>query len=66
MQIAYDPNRASAGSVAQLCAPSDCFIVPTTFPDIHALEDYAEDHRRLMKKVNDLRFVSSDILFCEG
>ncbi|HRI38101.1 MAG TPA: hypothetical protein PLO50_06055 [Nitrospira sp.] len=66
MQIAHEPNRASAGAVAHLCAPSDRFIVPTTFPDIHTLEDYAEDHRRLMKQVNDLRFVSSDILFCEG
>lgn len=65
MQIAYDPNRASAGAVAHLCAPSNRFIEPTTFPDIHTLEDYAEDHGRLMKQVNDLHFVSSDIPFAK-
>ena len=62
MQIAYDLNRASAGSVAHLCAPINRFIAPPTFPDIHTLEDYAEDHGRLMKQVNDLHFVSFDIL----
>lgn len=66
MQIASDPNRASAGAVAHLCAPSNRFIAPTTFPDIHTLEDYAEDHGRLMKQVIDLHFVSFDILFAKA
>lgn len=65
MQIAYDPKRASAQAVTHLCAPSNRFIAPTTFPDIHTLEEYAEDHRRLMKQVNDLHFVSFEILFAK-
>lgn len=66
MQIAYDPKQASAEAVAHLCAPGNRFIAPTTFPDIHTLEDYAEDHGRLMKQVNDLHFVSFDILFAKA
>ncbi|CUS39642.1 hypothetical protein [Candidatus Nitrospira nitrificans] len=49
MQIAYDPKRASAEAVAHLCAPGNRFIASTTFPDVHTLEEFAEDHGRLMK-----------------
>lgn len=66
MQIVYDPKRARAGAVAHLCAPGNRFIAPTTFPDIHTLEDYAEDHGRLMKQVNDLHVVSFDVLFAKN
>lgn len=66
MHIAYDPKRASAQAVAHLCAPNNKFIAPTTFPGVHTLEEYAEDHGKLMKQVNDLHFVSFDVLFAKG
>jgi len=66
MTIAYDPKRASAKAVAHLCAPNNRFIAPTTFPDVHTLEEYAEEHGKVMKEVNDLHFVSFDVLFAKG
>jgi len=66
MEIAYAPGKASAAAVAHLCAPGNRFIAPTTFPDVHTLEEYAEDHGRLMQQVNDLRLVSFDVLFASG
>ncbi len=63
MEIAYSPQRASAEAVAHLCAPGNRFIAPTTFPEVHTLEEYAEDHGRLMKQVNDLRLVTFDVFF---
>jgi predicted ester cyclase len=66
MEIAYDPKRASADAVAHLCAPGNRFISPTTFPNVHTLEKYAEHHGNLMKQVNDLHFVSFDVLFAKG
>jgi hypothetical protein len=66
MLIAYDPRRASARAVAHLCAPRNTFIAPTTFPSVHTLEQYAEEHGQLMKQVNDLHLVSFDVLFAAG
>jgi predicted ester cyclase len=66
MEIAYAPGRASAQAVAHLCAPNNRFVAPTTFPDVHTLEDYAEDHGRLMEEVDDLHLVSFDVLFAKG
>lgn len=66
MNIAYDPKRASAAAVAHLCAPGNKFIAPTTFPDVHTLEQYAEDHGKLMRQVNDLHIVSFDFFFADG
>jgi predicted ester cyclase len=66
MTIAYDPMRASAEAVRHLCAPDNRFIAPTTFPDVHTLEQYAEDHAKIMKQVNDLHFVGFDVLFAKG
>ncbi len=66
MRIAYPPGRAGAQAVAHLCAPGNRFIAPTTFPDVHTLEDYAEDHGRLMEQVNDLHPVSFDAQFAKG
>lgn len=63
MEISYTPGRASAQAVSHLCAPNNRFIAPTTFPHVHTLEEYAEDHGRLMKQVNDLHIVSFDVLF---
>lgn len=65
MEIAYTPGRASAEAVAGLCAPDNRFIAPTTFPGVHTLEAYAEDHGQLMRQVNDLHLVSFDVLFCK-
>jgi predicted ester cyclase len=66
MKIAYAPGRASAQAVKHLCATDNRFIAPTTFPNVHALEDYAEDHGRLMEQVDDLRIVSVDVLFAKA
>jgi predicted ester cyclase len=63
IEIAYTPGRASAEAVAHLCAPDNRFIAPTTFPNVHTLEEYAEDHGRLMKQVNDLHIVGFDVFF---
>eukprot|EP01111_Echinosteliopsis_oligospora_P011841 TRINITY_DN3995_c0_g1_i1.p1 TRINITY_DN3995_c0_g1~~TRINITY_DN3995_c0_g1_i1.p1 ORF type:complete len:158 (+),score=40.99 TRINITY_DN3995_c0_g1_i1:61-534(+) len=63
MEISYDPKRASATAVSHLCSPGNKFISPTTFPEVHTLEQYAEDHGKLMKQVNDLHFVNFDVLF---
>lgn len=66
MRITYDPKLASAEAVAHLCAPGNRFIAPTTFPDIHTLEQYAEAHGRLMREVSDLRLLRFDVLFAKG
>ncbi len=66
MEIAYTPGRAGARAVKHLCAPGNRFVAPTTFPNVHTLEDYAEDHGRLMEQVNDLRIVSFDVLFAKA
>ncbi len=50
ISISYDPKRASADAVKHLCAPGNTFIAPTTFPNVHTLEEYAEDHGKLMKQ----------------
>ena len=57
ISISYDPRpqRASADAVKHLCAPGDRFIAPSTFPNVHTLEEYAEDHGELMKQLNDLQ-----------
>ncbi len=65
MQIAYDPKRASAEAVAHLCAPNNTFIAPTTFLNVHTLEEYARDRGEIVKQVNDLHFVSFDVLFAK-
>lgn len=66
MEISYAPGRASAQAVSHLCAPNNRFIAPTTFPGIHTLEAYADDHGRLMEQVNDLHIVSFDVLFADA
>ena len=66
MELSYTPGRAGAHAVAHLCAPNNRFIAPTTFPGIHTLEEYAEDHGRLMEQVNDLHIVSFDVLFAKA
>lgn len=66
ISISYDPKRASADAVKHLCAPGNRFIAPTTFPNVHTLEEYAKDHGELMKQVNDLHIVSFDVLFSKG
>lgn len=66
MRIAYTPGEASAAAVAYLCAPGNRFSSPTTFPGVNTLEEYAEDHGKLMRQVNDLHFVSQDVIFAKG
>jgi predicted ester cyclase len=63
IEIAYTPGRSSAQAVAHLCAPHNRFVAPTTFPGVHTLEEYADDHGQLMEQVSDLHIVSFDVLF---
>ncbi len=63
IETSYAPGRASAQAVAHLCAANNRFVAPTTFPEVHTLEEYAEDHGRLMEQVDNLRIVSFDVLF---
>ena len=65
MEIAYAPGKASAKAVAHLCAPRNRFLAPSTFPEIHTLEQYAEEHGKLMRQINDLRFVGFDVFFAK-
>jgi predicted ester cyclase len=64
--IAYDPGRASARNVTHLCASDNRFIAPSTFPEVHTLEEYAEDHGKLMSQVADLHLVNLDVIFAKG
>lgn len=66
ISISYDPKRASAEAVKHLCALSNTFIAPTTFPNVRTLEEYAEDHGKLMRQVNDLHILNFDVLFAKG
>ncbi len=66
MRISYTPGKAGREAVVHLCAPGNIFTVPTTFPKVHTLEEYAEDHGKLMKQVNDLRLVSFDVIFAKA
>jgi predicted ester cyclase len=66
ISISYSPQKASADAVEHLCAPRNTFIAPTTFPNVHTLEEYAEDHGKLMRQVNDLHIVNFDVLFAKG
>lgn len=40
----YDPQHSSAENVAHLLADGNKFIAPTTFPDVHDCETYADEH----------------------
>ncbi|OBK69555.1 hypothetical protein A5653_12745 [Mycobacterium colombiense] len=66
MEISYTPGRASAHAVEHLCGQNNRFVAPTTFPNVHTLEEYAEDHGRLMEQVNDLHIISFDVLFAKA
>jgi len=66
MGIAYDPKRASTEHVAHLCAPDNVFTAPTTFPGVRTLEEYAEEHGKLMKQVADLHLVRFDVCYAWG
>jgi predicted ester cyclase len=66
MGIAYDPKRASAANVAHLCGRDNRFLAPSTFPQVHTLEQYAEDHGKIMTQVADLHLVSLDVFFAQG
>ena len=65
MKITYDPKRANAQAVAHLCAKNNRFIAPTTFPGVNTLEEYAEEHEKIMQEVNDLHFIKFHVLFAK-
>ena len=65
MLITYDPKRASADAIRHLCAPRTRFFAPTTYSEIHTIEQFAEEHGKLMKQVNDLHINNFDVLFAK-
>lgn len=65
MTIAYSPKKASVAAVQHLCAPGNRFVGPTTFPGVETLEGYADAHAEVMKSLDDLHFVSYDVLFAK-
>ncbi|KAL0478183.1 ATP synthase subunit delta [Acrasis kona] len=66
MTISYDPVKASGENVKHLVAPNSRMVAPTTFPDSKTLLDYADDHKKVMVSVNDLKIVKYDVFFASG
>jgi len=66
MNISYNPAKASARNVSHLCASGNRFISPTTFPEVHTLEQYADAHGVMMQSLTDLHFESFDSLVVSG
>ncbi|KAJ3489836.1 hypothetical protein NLI96_g1859 [Meripilus lineatus] len=62
MDIAYSPTRSGAAAVSHLCAPGNTFAAPSTFPNAHSAEEYAEDHKRVMNALSDLHIVQFDVV----
>ena len=65
-QIAYSPTRSGAAAVSHLCAPGNTFAAPSTFPNAHSAEEYAEDHKRVMNALSDLHIVQFDVVTAKG
>ncbi|KAI0795289.1 hypothetical protein BC629DRAFT_1439566 [Irpex lacteus] len=67
MEIAYSPSQAGASSVAHLCVPgNNTFLAPSTFPDAHTAEEYAESHAKVMSALNDLHIVRFDVVVAKA
>jgi hypothetical protein len=67
MSIAYSPERnAGADSVGEFCAPDNVFEAPSTFPDAHTTEEYAESHRKVMGCLTDLKIKEFQIVNVKG
>ncbi|KAI0343418.1 hypothetical protein BDW22DRAFT_1344461 [Trametopsis cervina] len=63
MEIAYSPtNNKGASSVSHLCAPKNTFLAPSTFPEAHTAEEYAESHSKVMSALNDLHIIQFDVV----
>ncbi|KAI0698235.1 hypothetical protein BC835DRAFT_1269205 [Cytidiella melzeri] len=64
MEIAYSPtHNKGASSVSHLClSGKNTFLAPSTFPDAHTAEEYAESHSKVMSALNDLQIIQFDIV----
>jgi len=63
MDTAYSPTRnTGAKSVTHLCAPSNVFSAPITFPTAHTAEEYAESHSHVMSALPDLHIIAFQIV----
>jgi len=65
IRISYDPKRSSAMAVSHLCAPNNRFIAPSTFPTVFTLEEYADEHAKLMRQITDLHITKLDVVFAK-
>ncbi|KAH7393899.1 hypothetical protein DE146DRAFT_111134 [Phaeosphaeria sp. MPI-PUGE-AT-0046c] len=62
MRLTYSPTENKGWSTIQcLCHGNAYSISPTTFPDCHSSQDYADSHSKVMKLVSDLRINSYDV-----
>ena len=66
MTIASDAKRASADAVRNVCAPGNRLVAPSTFPGVETLEGYADARAEVMRSLDDLHFVASDVVFARG
>lgn len=67
LQIAYSPKEnTGAASVSHFCSPGNTFAAPSTFPNAHTAEEYAEDHKKVMSALNDLHIVQFDVVTAKG
>lgn len=66
-QIAYSPtNNKGASSVSHLCAPENTFLAPSTFPEAHTAEEYAQSHSKVMSALSDLHIIQFDVVVAKG
>jgi hypothetical protein len=67
-QIAYSPTQnTGASSVSHLCVPGkNTFLAPSTFPEAHTAEEYAESHSKVMSALNDLHIIQFDLVVAKG
>jgi len=63
MEIAYSPkDNKGASSVKHLCAPGNTFAAPSTFPEAHSSEAYADSHALVMSSLQDLHIIQFDVV----
>jgi predicted ester cyclase len=48
--------------VKQFCAPGNTFEAPSTFPNAHSGEGYAQSHSQVMSALNDLHIIHFDVV----
>ena len=50
----------------QFCAPNNTFAAPSTFPEAHTAEEYADSHALVMSSLQDLHIIQFDVVVAKG